>query len=172
MKRRDFLRVTAAGGVTAAAAAIAAPAIAQSRPEIKWRLTSSFPRSLDIRWAATELFAKYVGEFTDQRFTLQTFAAGEIVPGLQVLDSVSGGAVEAGYSPSLFYIGKDPAFAVGTTIPFGMNPRQQHAWMYYEGGSKLLNAFYAKHKVYGLPCGNTGNQMGGWFRKEINLFPK
>ena len=167
MKRRDFLKGSAVG-TAAAASSIAAPAIAQSQPEIRWRMTSSFPKSLDITWAATELFAKYVGEFTDQRFKLQTFAAGEIVAGLQALDVVAAGTVEAAYSPSLFYIGKDPAFAVGTTLPFGMNPRQQHAWMYYEGGNQLLNDFYAKYNIYALPCGNTGNQMGGWFRKEIN----
>ena len=161
MRRREFFKAGAVASATVTAATMAVPAVAQSRPEIKWRLTSSFPRSLDLTWAATELLAKYVGEFTDQRFTIQTFAAGEIVPGLQVLDFVANGAVEAGYSPSLFYIGKDPAFAVGTTIPFGMNPRQQHAWMYHEGGNKLLNDFYAKYKVYALPCGNTGNQMGG-----------
>ena len=127
MKRRDFLKVTGIGAV--GATTLAAPAIAQSMPEIKWRLTASWPKSLDTLWGGVEYMAKLVGEATDNKFQIQTFAAGEIVPGLQVLDAVQNGTVEMGHSAGTYYIGKDPTLAFDTTLPFGMNARQQAAWM-------------------------------------------
>src|SRR5436305_7177799 len=111
MKRRDFLK---AAGVGAAATAIAAPAIAQSMPEIKWRLASSFPKSLDTLFGGAETVAKVVAEATDNKFQIQVFAAGEIVPGLQVLDAAQNGTVEMGHTASYYYVGKDPTFAFGT----------------------------------------------------------
>jgi TRAP-type mannitol/chloroaromatic compound transport system substrate-binding protein len=164
--RRKFMKGAAIGA--AASTAVAAPAIAQSAPEIKWRLTSSFPKSLDTLYGAAELFAKSVAEQTDNKFQIQVFAAGEIVPGLQAADAVTNGQVEMCHTASYYYWGKDPAFAFGTAVPFGLNQRMQNAWMYEGGGIDMLNAFYAKHKIFGLPAGNTGAQMGGWYRKEIN----
>jgi TRAP-type mannitol/chloroaromatic compound transport system substrate-binding protein len=150
-----------------AAAAVAKPAIAQSMPELKWRATSSFPKSLDTIYGAIEVFAKAVAEVTDNKFQIQTFAAGEIVPGLQALDAVTSGTVEMAHTSSYYYVGKDPTFAFGTAVPFGLNSRMQNAWLYMGGGNELMNEFYKKYGVYGMPCGNTGCQMGGWFRKEI-----
>jgi len=164
--RRRFL--TSAGLAAGAATTIAAPAIAQSAPEIKWRMTSSYPKSLDTIYGASELFAKIVAEMTDGKFQIQVFAPGEIVPGLQAADAVTNGTVEACHTASYYYWGKDPTFAFGTAVPFGLNVRMQHAWMYEGGGIDLMNAFYAKYNIFGLPGGNTGAQMGGWFRKEIN----
>ena len=116
MKRRDFLKVTGIGA--AGAATLAAPAIAQSMPEIKWRLTASWPKSLDTLWGGVEVMAKQVAEATDNKFQIQTFAAGEIVPGLQVLDAVQNATVEMGHTASYYYFGKDPTFAFGTAVPF------------------------------------------------------
>ncbi len=164
MKRRQFLQ---AAGVAAAATAVAKPAIAQSMPEIKWRLTSSFPKSLDTLYGAAEAFAKAVAEATDNKFQIQVFAAGEIVPGLQAADAVQSGTVEMCQTASYYYFGKDPTFAFGTALPFGLNSRMQTAWMYFGGGMELMNDFYKKFNIYGIPAGNTGAQMGGWFRKEI-----
>ena len=164
MKRRDFLQ---AAGIGIAATAIAKPAIAQSMPETKWRLTSSFPKSLDTIFGAAEVFAKAVAEATDNKFQIQVFAAGEIVPGLQALDATTNGTVEMCHTASYYYVGKDPTFAFGTAVPFGLNSRMQNAWQYFGGGQDLLNEFYKKYNVYGIPAGNTGCQMGGWFRKEI-----
>jgi TRAP-type mannitol/chloroaromatic compound transport system substrate-binding protein len=167
--RRKFLKSAALGGAGAAAATtIAAPAIAQSAPEIKWRLTSSFPKSLDTIYGASEVFSKAVAEATDNKFQIQVFAAGEIVPGLQAADAVTAGTVEMCHTASYYYWGKDPTFAFGTAVPFGLNCRMQNAWNYEGGALDLLNEFYAKHKIYALPAGNTGAQMGGWYRKEIN----
>jgi TRAP-type mannitol/chloroaromatic compound transport system substrate-binding protein len=151
----------------AAATAVAAPAIAQSMPELKWRLTSSFPKSLDTIYGAAEIFAKAVAEATDNKFQIQVFAAGEIVPGLQAADAVQNGTVEMCHTASYYYFGKDPTFAFGTSVPFGLNSRMQTAWLTQGGGGDLLNEFYKKFNIYGIVAGNTGCQMGGWFRKEI-----
>jgi TRAP-type mannitol/chloroaromatic compound transport system substrate-binding protein len=164
MKRRQFIK---GAGVGIAAAAVAAPAVAQSMPELKWRLASSFPKSLDTIYGGGEAFAKAVAEMTDNKFQIQVFAAGEIVPGLQVLDATSNGTIEMCHTVSYYYVGKDPTFAIAASVPFGLNSRQQNAWMYQHGGMEAFNEFYKKFNVHGIPCGNTGTQMGGWFRKEI-----
>jgi TRAP-type mannitol/chloroaromatic compound transport system substrate-binding protein len=168
INRRRFMKGAGLAGVSSGATAIAAPAIAQSMPELKWRLTSSFPKSLDTLYGSAEVFAKAVAEMTDNRFQIQAFAAGELVPGLQAADAVTSGTVEACQTASYYYWGKDPTFAFGTTVPFGLNQRMQNAWMYEAGGIELFNQFFKKYKLYGLPGGNTGAQMGGWFRREIN----
>src|SRR5213594_477930 len=164
MKRRQFL---GAVSLAATASAIAKPAIAQSMPELRWRLTSSFPKSLDTLYGASEAFAKAVAEATDNKFQIQVFAAGEIVPDLQAADAVQSGTVEMCHTASYYYFGKDPTFAFGTAVPFGLNARMQNAWMYHGGGMELMNDFYKKFNLIGFPAGNTGAQMGGWFRKEI-----
>src|SRR5712672_1594973 len=166
MKRRDFIKVTGLGAV--GAAAVAAPAIAQSMPEIKWRMPTSWPKSLDTLYGGAEMMAKMVGEATDNKFQIQPFAGGEIVPGLQVLDAVQNGTVEMGHTASYYYFGKDPTFAFGTAVPFGPNSRLNQAWYMLGGGKDLLNEFYKKYNCHSLLAGNTGCQMGGWFRKEVN----
>ena len=168
VNRRKFLKAASVGGAGAAATAISAPAIAQSSPEIKWRCTSSFPKSLDTLYGAAEVFAKALAESTDNKFQVQVFAGGEIVPALQAVDAVTNGTVEMCHSASYYYWGKDTTFAFGTAVPFGLNARMQNAWQYEGGAIDLMNKFYAKHKIYALPAGNTGAQMGGWYRKEIN----
>src|ERR1700691_4978716 len=148
MKRRDFIKVT---GISAAAAAsMAAPAIAQSNPEIKWRMTTSWPKSLDTLHGAAEVMAKVVGEATDNKFQIQTFAAGEIVPGLQVLDAVQNATVEMGHTGSYYYFGKDPTFTFGSCIPFGPNARLSQAWYMFGGGKELLDVFYKSYNITSL----------------------
>jgi TRAP-type mannitol/chloroaromatic compound transport system substrate-binding protein len=164
MKRRDFLKV---GGVGLAASAVAAPAIAQSMPEVKWRLAASWPKSLDTLYGGCEYFAKRVADITDNKFQIQTFAAGEIVPALQVLDAVSNGTVEMGNTALYYYWGKNPAFTFGTSLPFGLNTRAHISWLLFGGGSDMLNDLLKEYKCLGIPTGSTGAQMGGWFRKEI-----
>ena len=164
IKRRQFIKAAAMGGV---GSAVAMPAIAQSAPEVRWRLTSSFPKSLDTIYGAAETFSKVIAEITDNRFQVQAFAGGEIVPALQALDAVQNGTVEACHTAMYYFWGKDPTFAFGTAVPFGMNSRMEDAWMYHGGGIDLFNEFLKEYNVYGLPGGNTGCQMGGWFRKEI-----
>ena len=164
MKRREFLKATGAG---VAATAVAAPAVAQSMPELKWRMTTSWPKSLDTLFGGAEIMAKAVAEATDNKFQIQTFAGGEIVPGLQALDATSNGTVELGHTASYYYFGKDPTFAFGASVAFGPNERLNQGWWYNGGGKEVLNEFYKKYNVTMLLAGNTGCQMGGWFRKEI-----
>jgi TRAP-type mannitol/chloroaromatic compound transport system substrate-binding protein len=164
MKRRQFLR---AAGVGLAASAVASPAIAQSTPEVKWRLTASWPKSLDTLYGGCEYFAKRVAEITDNKFQIQTFAAGEIVPGLQVLDAVQNGTVEMGNTALYYYFGKNAAFTFGTALPFGLNTRQMISWIRFGGGEDLLNGLLKDFNCIGFAAANTGAQMGGWFRKEI-----
>ena len=169
MDRRSFIKKTGAVGAGAAAAStLAAPAIAQENPKITWRLTSSFPKSLDTIYGAAEVFADNVREASGGNFEIQVFAGGEIVPGLQAADAAAAGTVEMAHTASYYYWGKNEAYAMGTAIPFGLNARLQNAWFYEGGGNELMNEFYESEGLYGLPAGNTGAQMGGWFRKEIN----
>ena len=164
MKRREFLK---AAGVGMTASAVAAPAIAQSMPEVKWRLAASWPKSLDTLFGGCEYFAKRISEITDNKFQIQVFAAGELVPGLQVLDAVQNGTVEMGNTALYYYWGKDPAFTFGSVLPFGLNARQMNSWLRFGGGADLLNDLLKNFNCTGVAAANTGAQMGGWFRKEI-----
>ncbi|MEO5861957.1 MAG: TRAP transporter substrate-binding protein [Burkholderiales bacterium] len=166
MQKRTFLKASGAG---LAAAAIATPGsvTAQSQPSIKWRLASSAPKSLDTVFGAAELFASRVKALTDGKFEIRVFAAGEIVPGLQVLDACQQGSVECGQTSGYYYIGKNRAFAFDSALPFGLNARQQNAWLYVGGGLELMRDLYKEYNVINFPGGNTGTQMGGWFRTEI-----
>ncbi|HYZ31161.1 MAG TPA: TRAP transporter substrate-binding protein [Crenalkalicoccus sp.] len=150
-----------------AAAALAAPALAQGRPELRWRLASSFPRSLDVLFGTAERMAQRVAAITDNRFQIRTFPAGEIVGGLQVLDAVQAGTIECGHTPVYYYIGKDPAFAFFTALPFGLTARQNLAWLNHGGGNALAEELFKDYNMHGIPAGDTGAQMGGWFRNEV-----
>src|SRR3954447_693710 len=163
MARRKFLT---AGGWGLAASAVAAPAIAQSMPEVKWRYATSWPKALDTLYGGCEYFAKRVAEITDNRFQIQPFAAGEIVPGLQVLDAVANGTVEMGNTALYYYWGKNPAFTFGTSLPFGLNTRQHISWLQWGGGQDLINNLLKEYNTIGIPTRSTGAWMGGWFRKE------
>jgi TRAP-type mannitol/chloroaromatic compound transport system substrate-binding protein len=168
MDRRSFItKAGFAGAGAAAATALATPAIAQSNPKVTWRLASSFPKSLDTIYGGADTIAKYLSEATDGNFTIQPFAAGELVPGLQAADAAANGTVEAAHTVAYYYWGKDPTWALGAAVPFSLNARGMNAWTYHGGGLDLFNEFLATQGLYGLPGGNTGVQMGGWFRKEI-----
>ena len=169
MQRRKFVSRLAASGVAAGAAAgaalTAAPAIGQT--QVRWRLTSSYPKSLDTVYGGAEMLADRVSKLTDGKFQIRVFAAGEIAPGLQALDSVQGGSVDCCHTNSYYYVGKNMAFGFETALPFGLNTRQQNAWIYYGGGMDLLREFYREYNVINFPGGNTGAQMGGWFRAPL-----
>ncbi len=164
MDRRKLVRT---GAIGAAAAALATPALAQTAPEVKWRLTSSFPKSLDTLYGGAEFFAHRVAALTDNRFQIRAFAAGEIVPALQALDATQNGTVECAQTAPYYYVGKDPTFAFDTAVPFGLNARQHIAWVRQGGGGELMNEFYKAYNITSFQMGQTGAQMGGWFRKEI-----
>ncbi|MEZ4679511.1 MAG: TRAP transporter substrate-binding protein [Caldilineaceae bacterium] len=185
MNRRDFLQTMATRTVAATALGFAAgcgaqqagvvtpapEAIAQdsSLPDLSWQMATSWPVALDTIFGGATVFADRVLAMTGGKFKIEPRAAGELAPGTQVLDVVSQGAVECGHTASYYYVGKSPVCAFGTALPFGLNAQQQNAWLYEGGGLELLQQFYAdKFNVIQFPAGNTGVQMGGWFRKEIN----
>lgn len=166
MQRRSFLKQAGLGAV-AGSAAVAAPVFAQDAPTLNWRMASSFPRSLDALFGTGEIFCKYVNEATGGKLNIRHFPGGEIVPALQVMDAVSNNTIECGHTVSYYYYGKDPAFCFDTTVPFGLNARQMNAWMFNGDGMKMTREMFAPHKIINFPMGNTGVQMGGWYRKEI-----
>ena len=187
MERRSFLKKAGAGlaagaavGLAAcgkkeeaaapaapAASAPAAPAVQTGGREIRWRLTSSFPKSLDTIHGGAEVFAKMVSDMTGGKFQISVHAPGELVPAFGVVDAVQQGTVECGHTCGYYYFGKDETFAIDTAIPFGMNSRSLTAWMYDGKGMSLLREFFAGYNIVNFPMGNTGAQMGGWYRKEI-----
>ena len=165
MQRRSFLKKA---GLGLAAGAAAAPAIVKAQsPNVSWRMVGSWPKSLETLYGGMEEISKRVAAATDGKFNIKVFAAGEIVGGLQVLDAVQNGTVECGHTATYYNFGKDPTFAFSCAVPFGMNARGQNSWMYYGGGLELMREFFKEYNVMQFPAGNTGCQMGGWFRKEI-----
>ncbi len=168
LPRRKFLKSSAA--LASAGALAGCPGGGGSgggaQPRVRWRLASSFPKSLDTIFGASETLAKRVAQLTNDQFTIRVYSAGEIVPGLQVLDTVQQATVQMGHSASYYFIGKNPALAFDTCLPFGLDARQHMAWL-AAGGLELLRKEFAAFNVRNLPGGNTGVQMGGWFREPI-----
>ena len=164
MERRSFIRGTGLAGVLAAGAA---PAIVHAQANVRWRLASSFPKSLDTIYGAAEVFAKRVGDMTGGKFQVSVHAAGELMPAFGVVDGLQSATVEMAHTAPYYFFGKDDCFAIGCAIPFGLNSRQMSSWMFEGNGLKLMREFYAKYNIINFPGGNTGAQMGGWFRKEV-----
>jgi TRAP-type mannitol/chloroaromatic compound transport system substrate-binding protein len=176
IQRRRFLK-TAAGAAAAVGvggACASETAVVQdgtgviSGPEVRWRLATSFPQSLDILHGGAERFAERVGALTEGRFDIRVYAAGELVPGLQVMDGVQQGTVQSGMTPGYYYVGKAPALAFDAAVPFGLNTRQQDAWFYQGGGIEVMREVYADFGIINFPMGSTGAQMGGWFREPVD----
>lgn len=166
MQRRRFL--TQAAAISGAGlSAVAAPAIAQSSPTVKWRMATSWPKSLNTIYGSADELCKRVSVLTDGKFDIRAFPSGEIVSAAQTMDAVSNDAVECNHVLSTFYVGKNTALAFDTGLSFGMSARQHNAWLYYGGGMDMLRKVYAKYGLMNFTCGNVGVQMGGWFRKEI-----
>jgi TRAP-type mannitol/chloroaromatic compound transport system substrate-binding protein len=163
MDRRSLIKHAGLAGVLAAGAA---PAV-QAQAQIRWRLASSFPKALDTIYGAAEVFAEKVGQMSGGRFQISVHAAGELMPAFGVVDGVQQGTIEAAHTAPYYFHGKDETFAIGTAIPFGLNSRQLTAWFYDGNGMKLMREFYDKYNIVNFPGGNTGAQMGGWYRKEI-----
>jgi len=167
MQRRSFL-IKASTGAIAGSAAVAAPVIAQTNPKLNWKMTSTFGPTLPALFGSAQAVCDKIREATDGNFNIRLYPAGELVPGYAVMDSVSNRTVECGQTASYYYYGLDPSFCFDTTVPFGLNARQTFAWMYHGDGMKLMRELFAPRNIVNFPMGNTGAQMGGWYRKEIN----
>jgi TRAP-type mannitol/chloroaromatic compound transport system substrate-binding protein len=163
MDRRSIIKNAGIAGVLATGLA---PAV-HAQAAIRWRLASSFPKSLDTIFGGAETFAKSVKAMSGGKFEISVHAAGELMPAFGVVDGVQNGTVEVAHTAPYYFFGKDECFALGCAIPFGLNSRQMTAWMYEGNGLKLMREFYAKYNMINFPAGNTGAQMGGWYRKEI-----
>jgi TRAP-type mannitol/chloroaromatic compound transport system substrate-binding protein len=163
MDRRSLIKNAGMAGVLAAGVA---PAV-HAQAAVRWRLSSSFPKALDTIYGASEVFAKHVKAMSGGKFEISTHAGGEITPPFGVVDAVQQGSIEMAHTAPYYFFGKNEAFALGCAIPFGLNSRQMTAWMYEGNGLKLMREFYAKYDMTSFPGGNTGAQMGGWYRKEI-----
>jgi TRAP-type mannitol/chloroaromatic compound transport system substrate-binding protein len=172
MKRRDFLGRASLGAAVGAAACSPSPVPGARVPsrgkKIRWRLASSFPRALDTIFGCAEVFAERLKAMTDGQFELRVHPAGELVPGLQVMDAVQQGTAQVGHTCSYYYTGKNPALAFDTCVPFGLTARQQTAWLMEAGGLQLIHDLFADFGILTFPGGNTGTQMGGWFKNDIN----
>ena len=176
MKRRAFLKTAAAGiagssllaGCGGGANETGDAPGARTRPQVRWRLISSYPRALDTIFGVSEEAARRVAALTEGRFQIQVFPPGELAPATEVLGAVQKGAVEMGHSASYYYTGHHPALVFDTGTPFGLSSRQQTAWLRHGGGLELIRSIYADFNIINFPGGNTGAQMGGWFRREIN----
>ena len=175
LNRRDFVRKAGLGAAGTGVLASCGSADTQSTavegeisgPRVSWRMATSFPPSLDILHGAALVVAARVEALTGGRFTIRVYPPGELLPALQVMDGVQSGTIHAGYTSDYYYIGKHPALAFGTSIPFGLNARQQTAWMHFGGGLEMLREIYADFGMTSIPCGNTGTQFGGWFRQPV-----
>jgi TRAP-type mannitol/chloroaromatic compound transport system substrate-binding protein len=164
MERRSFVHGAGLAGILAAGVA---PAVVHAQANIRWRLASSFPKALDTIFGAAEVFAKQVGVMSGGKFEISVAAPGEIVPAFGVVDAVQAATVQMCHTAPYYFFGKDPSFALGCAIPFGLNSRQMTAWMLEGNGMKLMREFYAKYNMVNFIGGNTGAQMGGFWRKEI-----
>lgn len=173
MKRRELLSNLTIGATTATVLAACNQSNTDSNfasgnlPNIRWQMVTSWPKSLDTIFGGAQTVCDRVAAMTGGKFTIQPYAAGEIVPGLEVLDAVQNGTVECGHTASYYYVGKNSALAFGTSMPFGLNAQQQNAWLYHGGGLEAMHKIYADFNVINFPAGNTGSQMGGWFKKEV-----
>jgi TRAP-type mannitol/chloroaromatic compound transport system substrate-binding protein len=163
MERRSF---TLGAGIAGVLAAGVAPAV-HAQANIRWRLTSAFPKALDTIFGAAETFANAVKEMSGGKFQISVHPSGELVGGFGQVDAVQAGTVEMAHTAPYYYFGKDPTFALGCAVPFGLNSRQQTAWYTEGNGRKLMREFYANYNIISFIGGNTGAQMGGWWRKEI-----
>ncbi len=175
MKRRKLLGT----GATAATSALGASLLSSCTirreetasptgiSKVRWRMATSWPISLDTIYGGAETISERVNALSGGNFQIKPYASGEIVPGLEVLDAVQAGSVECGHTASYYYKGKNPSFAFGTSMPFGLTAQQQNAWLYEAGGIENMNQIFADFGVISFPAGNTGAQMGGWFKKKL-----
>ena len=163
MHRRSIIRNAGIAGIIAAGAA---PAV-HAQPVVRWRLASSFPKSLETIYGAAEVFSHRARQLSGGKFDISVHPAGELVPAFGVVDAVQGRTVDAAHTAPYYFFGKDETFAIGGAIPFGLNSRQMSAWTFEGNGLRLMREFYARYNIVHFACGNTGAQMGGWMRKQI-----
>jgi TRAP-type mannitol/chloroaromatic compound transport system substrate-binding protein len=163
MDRRSLIKHAGIAGVLAAGVA---PAV-HAQAAVRWRLSSSFPKSLDTIFGSAEMLSKTVKALSGGKFEISVHPAGELMPAFGVVDALQADTIEMAQTASYYFTGKSPIFAFSCAVPFGLTARQNEAWKQYGNGRKLLDAFFAQYNFRTATAGNTGTQMGGWYRKEI-----
>lgn len=163
MDRRSLVKHVGMAGVLAAGIA---PAV-QSQEVQRWRLVTSFPKVLDTIYGGAEKFAQSLRLMSGGQIEVSVHSAGDLMPAFGVMEGVQDGVVEMALTAPYYFTDQDYCFALGCAVPFGLTARQMDAWMEYGGGRKLMDDFYAQYNIKSLSAGNTGTQMGGWYRKEI-----
>lgn len=166
MKRRDFFRRAGAGAL--AAGGIAAAGEAEAKKRFNWKLVTTWPPNFPIFQDGVKQFAADVRRMSGGQLTINVFAGGELIPALQTFDAVSQGSVEMGHGAAYYWSGKLPAAQFFTAVPFGLNAQGMNSWFYGGGGLEMWQEIYEPHNLVPFPMGNTGVQMGGWFRKRID----
>jgi len=171
MKRRDVIRGLGAGAAAAAVAACsrdAGPAgPAGDGRTFEWRLVTTWPANFPGLGTGAVEFAERVAACSGGRLKIRIYGDGELVPAFEIFDAVSGGTAEMGHGASYYWKGKVPAASFFASIPFGLIAQEMNAWLYFGGGWDLWKEAYAPFGILPVPCGSSGTQMGGWFRKEI-----
>ena len=168
MKRREIIGTAlAAAALTACGEKSSGPAV-QTKKKVRWNLASSFPRSLDTLFGGAQVLADHVEAMSGGNFKIKVYSGGELVPPFEVMDSVQQGSIQVAQTASYYFIGKNPALAFDSCVPFGMTSRQQSAWLHVGGGLDLIRGLLSDFNIISFPAGNTGAQMGGWFKKEVN----
>ena len=166
MKRRQFLKGAAVAGTGAALASnFPTPAIAQGK--VEWKMVTTWPKNFPGLGTGAERLAKRVSDLTDGRLTVKVFAAGELVPPFESFDAVSRGTADMGHAAAYYWQGKSKATNFFAAVPFGLTATEHSAWIHHGGGQKLWDELYAQFNLKPFIAGNTGVQMGGWFRKEL-----
>jgi len=176
MKRRKLISQSAiAAGSAASLIACGQVATSDNQnasggdlPNIRWRMVTSWPKSLDTLFGGAQAFCEAIAAMTGGKFQIIPYAAGEIVPGLEVLDAVQNGTVECGHTASYYYIGKNPALGFACVMPFGLTAQQQNSWLYAGGGLEIMQKVYSDFNIINFTVGNTGAQMAGWFKRPVN----
>ena len=177
MKRRDFVTQIALGATLGGTLAACQKQQSDAKKpsaappprdkKVLWRLASSFPRGLDTIYGAAETLSRQVEAMSGGNFRIRCYPAGEIVPGLQVMDAAQQGTVQVGHTAGYYYVGKHPAFAFDTAVPYGLSGRQQVAWLLEGGGEQALAPLFADFNLVRFFGGCTGAQMGGWFKRPV-----
>jgi TRAP-type mannitol/chloroaromatic compound transport system substrate-binding protein len=167
MRRRSFLY----GGL-GALAGCAQPdnteVASGSDERHEWRMVTSWPLNFPGHGVSAARLARRIEDISGGRISVELFAAGELVPALEVLDAVSRGTIQLGHSAPIYWRGQIPAAQLFGSVPFGMTPNTFNSWLFHGGGMELWEEAYAPLNVVPIIAGNTGPQMGGWFNREIN----
>ncbi len=170
LERRDFIKKATAGTAVAAAGIAAStfpkPSLSQGR--MKWRMQTTWPKNFPGLGTGANTLAEFIGKASDGRLTVEVFGGGEIVPAFETMDAVNSGTIEMGHGAPYYWKGKVAASQFIASVPFGLNPAEQNAWVQFGGGQELADKVYKEMGCKFFVSGNTGVQMGGWFNKEIH----